>query len=135
MATSNPKLFVSTRSRVRSSSLILSAKQRSIEKSSLGNSDGGLVARAIHSPDVILQVPQSVATAENKPSRQVELLPQCIASPQQGDLRLSGPPSGQGAGGGARTGDRRVSADLRADSLATVPSTPLTFSVVQLRNL
>ncbi|GFO29141.1 hypothetical protein PoB_005564600 [Plakobranchus ocellatus] len=42
-----------------------------------------------------------------------------IASPQQGDLRLSGPPSGQGAGGGARTRDRRVPADLRADSLAT----------------
>ncbi|GFN83382.1 hypothetical protein PoB_000988800 [Plakobranchus ocellatus] len=48
-----------------------------------------------------------------------------IASPQQGDLRLSGPPSGQGAGGGARTRDRRVPADLRADSLATVPPTPL----------
>ncbi|GFO34464.1 hypothetical protein PoB_006096900 [Plakobranchus ocellatus] len=44
--------------------------------------------------------------------------------PQQGDLRLSGPPSGQGAGGGARTRDRRVPADLRADSLATVPPTP-----------
>ncbi|GFN73746.1 hexosyltransferase [Plakobranchus ocellatus] len=45
-------------------------------------------------------------------------------SPQQGDLRLSGPPSGQGAGGGARTRDRMVPADLRADSLATVPPTP-----------
>ncbi|GFO24732.1 histone-lysine N-methyltransferase SETMAR [Plakobranchus ocellatus] len=45
-------------------------------------------------------------------------------SPQQGNLRLSGPPSGQDAGGGARTCDRRVPADLRADSLATVPSTP-----------
>ncbi|GFO45857.1 hypothetical protein PoB_007236200 [Plakobranchus ocellatus] len=45
-------------------------------------------------------------------------------SPQQGDLRLSGPPSGQGAGAGARTRDRRVPADLRADSLATVPPTP-----------
>ncbi|GFO29196.1 hypothetical protein PoB_005570100 [Plakobranchus ocellatus] len=43
---------------------------------------------------------------------------------QQGDLRLSGPPSGQGAGGGARTRDRKVPADLRADSLATVPPTP-----------
>ncbi|GFO18191.1 hypothetical protein PoB_004469600 [Plakobranchus ocellatus] len=42
-------------------------------------------------------------------------------SPQQGDLRHSGPPLGQGTGGGARTRDRR---DLRADSLATVPSTP-----------
>ncbi|GFO11310.1 hypothetical protein PoB_003781500 [Plakobranchus ocellatus] len=45
-------------------------------------------------------------------------------SPQQGDLRLSGPPSGQGASGGARTCDRRAPADLRADSLATVPPTP-----------
>ncbi|GFO13388.1 serine/threonine-protein kinase 32c [Plakobranchus ocellatus] len=38
--------------------------------------------------------------------------------------RLSGPPSGQGAGGGARTRDRMVPADLRADSLATVPPKP-----------
>ncbi|GFO11197.1 Gc-rich sequence DNA-binding factor 1 [Plakobranchus ocellatus] len=45
-------------------------------------------------------------------------------SPQQGDLRLSGPPSGQGAGSGARTRDRRVPADLRADSQATVLPTP-----------
>ncbi|GFN82549.1 hypothetical protein PoB_000905500 [Plakobranchus ocellatus] len=48
-----------------------------------------------------------------------------IASPQQGDLRLSGPPSGQDAGGGARTRHRRVPLDLRADSLATVLPTPL----------
>ncbi|GFO26126.1 hypothetical protein PoB_005263100 [Plakobranchus ocellatus] len=47
-----------------------------------------------------------------------------IASPQQGDLRLSGPPSGQGASSGARTRDRRVPADLRADSQATVLQTP-----------
>ncbi|GFN78490.1 hypothetical protein PoB_000499600 [Plakobranchus ocellatus] len=47
----------------------------------------------------------------------------CIASPQ-GDLRLSGPPSGQGACGGARTRDRRIPTDIRADSLATVPPTP-----------
>ncbi|GFO31610.1 hypothetical protein PoB_005811500 [Plakobranchus ocellatus] len=51
-------------------------------------------------------------------------------SPQQGDLRLSGPSSGptsgQGVGGGARTSDRRVPANLRADSLnATRPLTPL----------
>ncbi|GFO36903.1 hypothetical protein PoB_006340800 [Plakobranchus ocellatus] len=44
--------------------------------------------------------------------------------PHQGDLRLSGPPSGQGVGGGARTRGRRFPADLRTDSLATVPSTP-----------
>ncbi|GFO35571.1 hypothetical protein PoB_006207600 [Plakobranchus ocellatus] len=39
---------------------------------------------------------------------------------EQGDLRLSGPPSGKGAGGGARARDRRVPTDLRADSLVTV---------------
>ncbi|GFN75036.1 hypothetical protein PoB_000154200 [Plakobranchus ocellatus] len=38
------------------------------------------------------------------------------------DLRLSGPPSGQGTGSGART--RRIPADLRADSQATVLPTP-----------
>ncbi|GFO34629.1 hypothetical protein PoB_006113400 [Plakobranchus ocellatus] len=42
-------------------------------------------------------------------------------SPQQGDLRLSGCPSGQGVGGGARTRDRRFPANLRAASLAAVP--------------
>ncbi|GFN90382.1 hypothetical protein PoB_001688800 [Plakobranchus ocellatus] len=47
-----------------------------------------------------------------------------IASPQQGDLRLLGPPSGRGADGRARTRDRRVPTDLRADSQATVPRTP-----------
>ncbi|GFN83718.1 hypothetical protein PoB_001022400 [Plakobranchus ocellatus] len=46
------------------------------------------------------------------------------ASPQQGDLRLSGPPSGQDADCGARNHNRRVPADLRADLLATVPPTP-----------
>ncbi|GFO18420.1 hypothetical protein PoB_004492500 [Plakobranchus ocellatus] len=43
---------------------------------------------------------------------------------QQGDLRLKGPPSGRGADGGARARDRRVPADLRADSLTTEPPTP-----------
>ncbi|GFO10004.1 hypothetical protein PoB_003650900 [Plakobranchus ocellatus] len=47
------------------------------------------------------------------------------ANPQQVNLRFSGPPSGQVVGGGARTRDRRVLADLRADSLATVPPKPL----------
>ncbi|GFO22383.1 hypothetical protein PoB_004888800 [Plakobranchus ocellatus] len=58
----------------------------------------------------------------------------CIVSPQQGDLRLSGPPSGQGAGGGAQTRDKGVSADLRAASVATVPPMPpipLTASAYQ----
>ncbi|GFO34302.1 hypothetical protein PoB_006080700 [Plakobranchus ocellatus] len=44
-------------------------------------------------------------------------------STQQDDLRLSGPPSGRGAGGGTQTRDRRVNADLKADSLTTVPPT------------
>ncbi|GFN99836.1 hypothetical protein PoB_002634200 [Plakobranchus ocellatus] len=49
---------------------------------------------------------------------------QDTASPQQGDLRLLGPPSGRDADGGARTRDRRVPADLREDLQATVPPTP-----------
>ncbi|GFN73712.1 hypothetical protein PoB_000021800 [Plakobranchus ocellatus] len=52
------------------------------------------------------------------------------ASPQQDDLSLSGPPSGQGAGSGARTRDRRIPADLRADSLAPVPPTPRWFGMI-----
>ncbi|GFN99814.1 hypothetical protein PoB_002632000 [Plakobranchus ocellatus] len=50
--------------------------------------------------------------------------PALTDGPQQGDLRLSSPPSGQGAGGGARTRGKRIPADLMADSLATVPLTP-----------
>ncbi|GFO06760.1 hypothetical protein PoB_003326500 [Plakobranchus ocellatus] len=46
------------------------------------------------------------------------------ACPQHGDLRLKGPPSGQSASGGARTPNKRVSTDLRADSLSTVLLTP-----------
>ncbi|GFO29658.1 homeobox protein cut-like 1 [Plakobranchus ocellatus] len=37
---------------------------------------------------------------------------------------FSGPPSGKGAGSRARTRDRRVPADVRADSLGTMPPTP-----------
>ncbi|GFO46167.1 hypothetical protein PoB_007267200 [Plakobranchus ocellatus] len=47
-----------------------------------------------------------------------------VLGPQQGDLRLSGPPPGRDASGGARTSDKRVPADLRADSLATEPPKP-----------
>ncbi|GFO50673.1 hypothetical protein PoB_007717800 [Plakobranchus ocellatus] len=38
---------------------------------------------------------------------------------QQDGLRLSGPSSGYGADGGARTRNRRVPADIRAGSLST----------------
>ncbi|GFN85888.1 hypothetical protein PoB_001239400 [Plakobranchus ocellatus] len=51
------------------------------------------------------------------------LTPPLTKSPQQSDYRLSGSPSGQSTGGGARTCDRRLPADIRADSLATVPPT------------
>ncbi|GFO32449.1 hypothetical protein PoB_005895400 [Plakobranchus ocellatus] len=47
-----------------------------------------------------------------------------IASPQQGDLMLLGPPPGRGADGGARTRDRRLPADLRMDSQATATYAP-----------
>ncbi|GFN82955.1 hypothetical protein PoB_000946100 [Plakobranchus ocellatus] len=43
---------------------------------------------------------------------------------------LLGPPSGQGAGSRAQTHDRRVPADLRADSLTTVPQTPLEMRII-----
>ncbi|GFO34095.1 solute carrier family 22 member 6-a [Plakobranchus ocellatus] len=42
-----------------------------------------------------------------------------------GDLRPSGPPPSQGAGGGVRTRDRKVFADLRTDSLSAVTPTDL----------
>ncbi|GFN90921.1 hypothetical protein PoB_001742700 [Plakobranchus ocellatus] len=54
----------------------------------------------------------------------LEQLPTEYACPQQGDLKLLGPPSGQSTCGGARTHDRRVPADLRVDSLVTVPPKP-----------
>ncbi|GFN84322.1 hypothetical protein PoB_001082800 [Plakobranchus ocellatus] len=44
------------------------------------------------------------------------------ARPQQGDLRLLDPPSGQGAGGGARTRNRRALADLRRTRKPLKPS-------------
>ncbi|GFN82731.1 toll-like receptor g [Plakobranchus ocellatus] len=48
-----------------------------------------------------------------------------IASPQQRDLRLSGPLSGQGAGSGAQTCGRDVPADLRADRYRLCHRRPL----------
>ncbi|GFO31559.1 hypothetical protein PoB_005806400 [Plakobranchus ocellatus] len=51
--------------------------------------------------------------------------------PQRGDPRLSGPPSGQGNGGLARTRDRWVPADLRAESLTTVPPTGPDITIIK----
>ncbi|GFO40818.1 hypothetical protein PoB_006732300 [Plakobranchus ocellatus] len=58
----------------------------------------------------------------------VKLQRSSVASsgPQQGDVRFSDIPSAQGAGDGARTRDRMVPADLRADTLTIVPPTPRT---------
>ncbi|GFO46556.1 hypothetical protein PoB_007306100 [Plakobranchus ocellatus] len=48
-----------------------------------------------------------------------------VGTRKKGDLGLSGPQSGQGAGGEAQVRDRIVSANLRAtESLVTVPPTP-----------
>ncbi|GFO18551.1 hypothetical protein PoB_004505600 [Plakobranchus ocellatus] len=55
---------------------------------------------------------------EEKKSSQSFIFTFWTSSSKQGDLQLSGAPSGQTAGGGARTRNRRVPADLRADSLA-----------------
>ncbi|GFN95618.1 hypothetical protein PoB_002212400 [Plakobranchus ocellatus] len=52
------------------------------------------------------------------------------ASLQKGDLRLLGPPTGQGAGSGARIRGRRVPVDLRVASLTTVPPTPPTVTAL-----
>ncbi|GFN78744.1 F-box only protein 39 [Plakobranchus ocellatus] len=52
-----------------------------------------------------------------------------LTSRQHGDLRLSGPPSGQGAGGGAQACDREIPVGLRTDSLSTVPPTHSSLGV------
>ncbi|GFO21982.1 hypothetical protein PoB_004848700 [Plakobranchus ocellatus] len=62
---------------------------------------------------------------ESTPRFSLQLPAYVLQNPQQDDLRLSGPPSGQGAGGVTRTCDRIAPADLNTDSLATVPPTPL----------
>ncbi|GFN74911.1 hypothetical protein PoB_000141700 [Plakobranchus ocellatus] len=54
----------------------------------------------------------------------IRIMIKARSSPQQGDLRLSGLPFGQGTDGWTLTRDRRVHANLRAGSLATVPPTP-----------
>ncbi|GFO05187.1 hypothetical protein PoB_003169200, partial [Plakobranchus ocellatus] len=56
-------------------------------------------------------------------------------NPQLRDLRFSGPLSDQGAGGGARARNRRVPADLRADTLITVPPQTPPFEIGHFGNL
>ncbi|GFO30569.1 hypothetical protein PoB_005707400 [Plakobranchus ocellatus] len=48
----------------------------------------------------------------------------CIASPQHADLWLSGRPSGQRAGSGARTRDSEVPVYLNAGALIILPPPP-----------
>ncbi|GFO30364.1 hypothetical protein PoB_005686900 [Plakobranchus ocellatus] len=57
------------------------------------------------------------------------------ANPQQDDLRLSIPPLSQDACGGARTCERRVPKDLRADPLSTVPLTDLLHTALRQQSL
>ncbi|GFO36804.1 hypothetical protein PoB_006330900 [Plakobranchus ocellatus] len=57
------------------------------------------------------------------------------ASSQKGDLKLYGPPSDQGTCDGPRTCNRRIPADVMADSLAREPPTPRILMVQALQNL
>ncbi|GFO10317.1 hypothetical protein PoB_003682200 [Plakobranchus ocellatus] len=65
-----------------------------------------------------------LAEREFKPTARTSQEIQSKGSPQQGDLRLSGPLTGQGTGGGVQTRDRRIPADIRAGAPAIVPPTP-----------
>ncbi|GFN89370.1 hypothetical protein PoB_001587600 [Plakobranchus ocellatus] len=58
----------------------------------------------------------------------------CIANPHQGYLRLSRPPSDQGAGGGARTRDGIFLANLKACSPSIVAYNSRRFSLSAKRN-
>ncbi|GFO48149.1 hypothetical protein PoB_007465400 [Plakobranchus ocellatus] len=107
------------------------AKYQSVESTMLGRC-GDTVIVAIAAAAKVLQNPcdSDITDSDNSISKTIgsEILNSPVFSPQQGDLRLSSLLSGQGAGSGARTRDKRVPADLRADSQATVLPTP-PFSV------
>ncbi|GFO36584.1 hypothetical protein PoB_006308900 [Plakobranchus ocellatus] len=81
------------------------------------------VSEQLRSSTLTLQVDVQVVDVYCQPSR----------SSRQGDLRLSGPPTSQDDDDGARTRNRRVSADFRVDSLATEPPTPKLFGPRQIR--
>ncbi|GFO30899.1 hypothetical protein PoB_005740400 [Plakobranchus ocellatus] len=82
------------------------------------NDNGGVVHDDDYDDDMIVVVVMMVIVGKvMKPESRSN------QSPKQGNLRLPGPLSVQGAGGGTRTRDRGVPANLRADSLAIVPPT------------
>ncbi|GFO35374.1 hypothetical protein PoB_006187900 [Plakobranchus ocellatus] len=86
-----------------------------------------LVKRRQKSNDTVEIIMEELVKRRQKSTDTVEIVVR-TTSPQQDDLRLPGPPSGQGANGEARTRDRKVPADLRVDSLATVPPTSPSFN-------
>ncbi|GFO49855.1 hypothetical protein PoB_007636000 [Plakobranchus ocellatus] len=47
-----------------------------------------------------------------------------VGSKQEADVQTTGPPSDQDAVSAARNRDKRAPADLRTDSLGTMPPTP-----------
>ncbi|GFN89382.1 fasciculation and elongation protein zeta-2 [Plakobranchus ocellatus] len=73
-----------------------------------------------------LQIYIKILQAINEDSSAVPTLltDYILKGPQQGDLRLLGPPSDRGPDDGAQTRDRRVPTDLRANSQASVPPSP-----------
>ncbi|GFN91341.1 hypothetical protein PoB_001784700 [Plakobranchus ocellatus] len=72
---------------------------------------------AVNCPEAV-PIPGTVVTYTSEPHVRGS---RAFYQTTTGDLRLFGPPSGRGADGGARTRDRRVPADLKAYSQATVP--------------
>ncbi|GFN87380.1 hypothetical protein PoB_001388600 [Plakobranchus ocellatus] len=85
--------------------------------------------RKAEPPEVIICLVNFTGSTPRPPEKNIGRRRQTVSGShaQQDDLRHSGPPSGLGAGGGARTRDLRVAADFRAYSLATVPPTPFQF--------
>ncbi|GFO03957.1 receptor-type tyrosine-protein phosphatase kappa [Plakobranchus ocellatus] len=85
----------------------LKTKQLAVEFQAINNSCEDHSANAALR-NVLLNIKQDVVTS----------------SLQHGDIRLLGPPSGQGGGDGTRILDNTFPANLRANSLSTVPATP-----------
>ncbi|GFN79852.1 hypothetical protein PoB_000635800 [Plakobranchus ocellatus] len=79
---------------------------------------------ADHRATLLTRVPLMALCSEGERERKKGVWFLWTASPQQGDLRFSGPTPGQGAGGLAQTHARRVLTDFTAGLLSTMPSTP-----------